>query len=132
MFTVKIEDFDGNCKLFSGEEVKYREDTFQTLDELEEIHNKYTSKDFAGTFYNYNMPQTEEKLAEIKQEIYKYYRSGNTDSKEDYNPVKEMHVRSACIELFNDPGYTNVAVFASMIYIMNAEGQTVDTVDLLR
>ena len=131
MFTVRVEDIDEKIRGFEAKEYGYQYEVVQTMDELEEIFKKWTEGvEIQGEFLNLNVPQTKEEFYELKKEIYNYFRNDNKSEGND--PIEEIRVRVGNIELFNKPGYKNISIFASRIYIMNEEGQTVDQLNLLR
>lgn len=134
-FTVKAGNIDGSkSRFFQAEEVQFDWKSVETYEELENALARFKDQGYAyGEWRNLWIPQNEKAFRNAKREIGKNFRedySGNASS--DQDPLDDVRVRVGHIELFDKPGYRSICVFNARLYLMNADGQTVEKLNLLR
>ncbi|MGV9141543.1 MAG: hypothetical protein ACOC1X_01245 [Promethearchaeota archaeon] len=129
MFTLKIENSDGEVSIYQGEEVQYKFFVVENYDQLKRTRQDFQNDNSTGGFFTVdgNWPTSQEEFNNIRKDVKVRYCDVDEEEISD-----TTFIRVGKVELIGDGEYKNIVVFAAKIYIMNDEGQTVDTVDLLR
>jgi len=129
MFTVKVEDNDGVVTLYEAEEnVRHKWVSVESYEDLQEAREIFLDLTDTGRLATASeaghWPWSEEEFDALKRDVKVQYCG--------VEPDKNTLIRVGKVELIGDMQYDILAIFAAKVYIMNEQGQTVETLDLLR
>lgn len=130
MFTVKVENSDGEVSMYQGEEVDYKYVQVDDYEDLQNARRNFQEEKSTGGYYTVdgNWPVTGKEFNDIRHDVKSRYC--NVDENE---PMEDALMRVGRVRLYGEgTSYKNVVIFAAKVFVMNAEGQTVDKLDLLR
>ena len=130
MFTVKVENSDGEVSMYQGEEIDYKYVSVDDYEKLQDAQRNFQDEMSTGGYYTVdgNWPTTDKEFNDIRRDVKSRYCGAGENE-----PMEDTLIRVGRVQLYgeNTP-YKNIVIFAARVFIMNDEGQTVDKIDLLR
>lgn len=134
MYTVKVENNDGEVSLYQGEEVRYKSvqvDSYKKLCNARQNFQEKAGNDICYTVDG-NWPLNEDEFNGTRKDVKARYNNGTDKNCKDED-FSDTLINVGRVELIGgEKEYQNIVIFAAKVYIMNDAGQTVDSINLLR